>query len=71
LICGFADKIGQLSPQLIMFNGHAFDLAVCAIHYSFHGRGRFPELAQSCHWAEVPWAAPGSSRATRDWSNNR
>ena len=29
LISGFVDKIGQLSPQLITFNGHSFDLAVC------------------------------------------
>ena len=29
LISGFVAKIGQLSPQLITFNGHSFDLAVC------------------------------------------
>ena len=29
LISGFVDKIGQLSPQLVTFNGHSFDLAVC------------------------------------------
>ena len=28
LISGFVEKIGQLSPQLITFNGHSFDLPV-------------------------------------------
>jgi hypothetical protein len=28
LIPGFAEKIGQLRPQLITFNGHSFDLPV-------------------------------------------
>jgi hypothetical protein len=29
LISGYVDKIGQLSPQLITFNEHSIDLAVC------------------------------------------
>jgi predicted PolB exonuclease-like 3'-5' exonuclease len=28
LIKAFAEKVGQLKPQLITFNGHAFDLPV-------------------------------------------
>jgi hypothetical protein len=30
LISDFVDKIGQLSPRLITFNGHSFDLVVCS-----------------------------------------
>jgi 3'-5' exonuclease len=37
LIASFCDKIGELKPQLVMFNGNSFDLPVLRYRAMIHG----------------------------------
>jgi 3'-5' exonuclease len=37
LITAFCDKIAELSPQLVMFNGNSFDLPVLRYRAMVHG----------------------------------
>jgi 3'-5' exonuclease len=50
LITAFCDKIAELSPQLVTFNGNSFDLPV--LRYRARSRAVAPSISQ--HFSRAP-----------------